>query len=85
MIEDWIERYFSEEQIPEVLDILSEYGTESWHREEERVKRDVIIISRGSMEKLKATMTLAKNDYRDVLMGEQIDPWVIKELGTYKT
>ena len=85
MIEDWIERYFSEEQIPEVLDILSEYGTESWHREEERVKRDVIIISRGSMEKLKATMTLAKNDYRDVLMGEQIDPWVIKEIGKYKT
>lgn len=56
MIEDWIERYFSEEQIPEVLDILSEYGTESWHREEERVNRDVIIISRGSMEKLKATV-----------------------------
>ncbi|PKN37842.1 MAG: hypothetical protein CVU62_08960 [Deltaproteobacteria bacterium HGW-Deltaproteobacteria-2] len=85
MIEDWIERYFSEEQIPEVLDILSEYGTESWHREEERVNRDVIIISRGSMEKLKATVTLARNDYRDVLIGEEIDPWVISELNKYKT
>jgi len=85
MIEDWIKRYFSEEQIPEVLDVLSEYGTESWHREEDRVKRDIVIISAGSMEKLKATVMLAKNDYRDVLIGEAIDPLVIGELSKYKT
>jgi len=85
MIEDWIKRYFSEEQIPEVLDILSDYGTESWHREEDRVKRDIVIISAGSMEKLKATVMLAKNDYRDVLVGEAIDPLVIGELSKYKT
>jgi len=85
MIEDWIKRYFSEEQILEVLEILSEYGTESWHREEDRVKRDIIIISAGSMEKLKATVTLAKNDYRDILIGEAIDPLVIGELSKYKT
>jgi ribulose 1,5-bisphosphate synthetase/thiazole synthase len=85
IIEDWIKRYFSEEQIPEVLDILSEYGTESWHREEDRVKRDIIIISAGSMEKLKATVMLAKNDYRDILIGEAIDPLVIGELSKYKT
>jgi len=60
--------------------VLSEYGTESWHREEERVKRDVVIISRGSMEKLKSTILLAKNDYRDVLIGEEIDPWLMKEI-----
>jgi hypothetical protein len=85
IIEDWIKRYFSEEQIPEVLDILSEYGTESWHREEDRVKRDIVIISAGSMEKLKTTVMLAKNDYRDVLIGEAIDPLVIGELSKYKT
>ena len=85
MIEDWIKRYFSEEQIPEVLDILSGYGTESWHREEDRVKRDIIIISAGSMEKLKAKVMLAKNDYRDVFIGEAIDPLVIGELSKYKT
>ena len=85
MIEDWIKRYFSEEQIPEVLDILSGYGTESWHREEDRVKRDIIIISAGSMEKLKATVMLAKNDYRDILICEAIDPLVIGELSKYKT
>ena len=85
MIEDWIKRYFSKEQILEVLDILSGYGTESWHREEERVKRDAVIISRGSIEKLKATIMLAKNDYRDILIGEAIDPLVIGELSKYKT
>ena len=85
MIEDWIKRYFSEEQIPEVLDILSGYGTESWHREEDRVKRDIVIVSAGSMEKLKATVMLARNDYRDVLIGEEIDPWVIGEINKYKS
>ena len=85
MIEDWIKRYFSKEQILEVLDILSGYGTESWHREEDRVKRDIIIISAGSMEKLKAKVMLANNDYRDVLIGEAIDPLVIGELSKYKT
>jgi hypothetical protein len=85
MIENWIKKYFAEEKIQEVLDVLSEYGTESWHREEERVKRDIIIISRGSMEKLKATVIVARNDYRDVLIGEEIDPWVIGELNKYKT
>ncbi len=80
MIEDWIKRYFPEQQLAEVLDILSGYGTATWHREAERVKRDMVIISRGSIEKLIATLELAKNDYRDVLIGEEIDPWVIGEL-----
>jgi hypothetical protein len=37
------------------------------------------------MEKLKATVMLAKNDYRDILIGEAIDPLVIGELSKYKT
>ena len=84
MIEDWIRRYFSEKQLKEVVDILSEYGTEEWHREVERVKRDAVIISRGSIDMLKSTIRLAMNDYRDVLIGEEIDKWVIKELEKYK-
>jgi hypothetical protein len=84
MIEEWIQRYFSEEQLADVLALLSGYGTETWHREAERVKRDMVIISRGSLEKLKAAIELAKNDYRDVLIGEEIDPWVIGEIKKYK-
>ena len=84
MIEDWIRRYFPEEQTNEVLKILSAYGIETWHREEERVKRDIVILSRGSLDKLKSAVTLAMQDYRDVLIGEEIDPWVIAELHKYK-
>jgi hypothetical protein len=85
MIEDWIRRYFPEEEITEVLNILSEYGTEEWNREEYRVKRDAVIISRGSIEMLKSTIKLAMNDYRDVLIGEEIDKWVIGEIKKYET
>lgn len=80
MIEAWIRRYFSDEQFVEVLGILSEYGTEKWHREEERVKRDALIISKGSVDVLKTTIRLAMQDYRDVLISEQIDTWVIGEI-----
>ena len=48
------------------------------------VQRDMVIISRGSLEKLTAAIELAKNDYRDVLIGEEIDPWVIGEIKKYK-
>ena len=80
MIEDWIRRYFPDEQLAEVLDVLSAYGTEDWHREKERVKRDSIIISRGSLDALRSTIELAMMDYRDVLISEEIDPWVIGEI-----
>ena len=84
MIEDWIRRYFSEELLTDVFDILSEYGTEKWHREGARVKRDAVIISRGSIDKLRSTIKLAMLDYRDVLIGEEIDQWVIGEINKYK-
>lgn len=84
-LEDWIRRYFPEEQLPEVLDVLSEYGTQAWQREGERVKREAIIVSRGSIDLLKATIRLTKEDYRDVLIGEEIDPWVIGEISKYNS
>ena len=84
MTEDWIRRYFDEEQVAEAMEILPEYGTEKWHREEDRVKRDAVIISRGSIDKLKATINLAMLDYRDVLIGEEVDKWVIGEINRYQ-
>ena len=36
MIEEWIQRYFPEEQLADVLALVSGYGTETWHREAER-------------------------------------------------
>jgi hypothetical protein len=83
MIKEWIRRYFSEEQFLKVLGILSDYGKEAWHREEYRVKRDALIISRGSIAALKSAIELAMRDYRDVLISEQLDQWVIGEIQKY--
>lgn len=80
MTGDWVKRYFKPEQAAEALQLLAGYGTEEWHREPDRVKRDAVIISRGSLESLKAALELASKDYRDILIGEQVDPWVIAEL-----
>jgi len=80
MLHTWIRKYFSEEQVPKALEILSRYGTEAWHHEQDRVLRDAIIVSRGSLESLNAAIDLARKDYRDVLIGEEVDPWVIAEL-----
>jgi len=84
MIEDLARRYFPEDKLPEVMDILSGYGTESWHREKERVKRDALIISHGSVEVLRATIDLARRDYRDVLISEEVDKRVIEEIQRYR-
>jgi len=42
------------------MNISSVYGRKSWQRETEMVKRDLIILSRGSFEKLKAAIEPAK-------------------------
>ncbi|MBI4352088.1 MAG: hypothetical protein HY550_11670 [Elusimicrobia bacterium] len=76
----WVKRYFKPEQTAEARTILAGYGTEEWHREPDRVKRDAVIVSRGSLEKLRASIETAKTDYRDVLVGEEVDPWLISEL-----
>jgi hypothetical protein len=76
----WIRRYFAEDQWAEVASILARYGAESWHREAGRVRRDAVILSRGSLDALRQTIILADRDYRDVLVGEEVDPWLIGEL-----
>ena len=82
-VANWILRYYAPESVPEVLSVLAEYGRESWHREPDRVKRDAIIVSRGSLEALRKTINLAMTDYRDVLIGESVDPWLVHQLRKY--
>jgi hypothetical protein len=84
-LETWIRRYFPEDQHAAVTKILASYGAETWHREETRVKRDALIISRGSLDKLRETIELAMRDYRDILIGEQIDKWLIGEIKRFET
>jgi len=83
-LNNWIRRYFSEDQIPAVKAILYEYGKEpAWQRDPVRVWRDAVIVSRGSFDGLREAVRLAKRDYREVLLGEEVDPWVIGELQKY--
>ncbi len=77
---DWIKKYFHEKEAPGVLKALEEYGAESWHKEPERVRRDIVIASRGDTARLRELLELAKKDYRDLLVGEHLDPWLRGEL-----
>lgn len=80
MTEVWVKRYFKAEEAAAALQLLAAYGTEEWHREPDRVKRDAVIVSRGSLERLRDAVETAKTDYRDVLVGEEVDHWLIAEL-----
>jgi hypothetical protein len=63
--------------------MLAQYGTQEWHRDPNRVKRDAVIVSRGDLRSLQEALALADGDYRDVLVGEEVDPWLIGELRKY--
>jgi hypothetical protein len=63
MMEEWIRGYFSEKQLTKVLDISSGYGTEEGHREEERGKRDGLIILRGSIDVLGQNISVIGRKY----------------------
>lgn len=76
----WVNRYFDPGRSHQALAALAQYGTQSWHREPHRVKRDAIILSRGSLPALAEAVQLAMRDYREILVGEAVDPWLIGEL-----
>jgi len=58
---------FSGEDLELVLATLAEYGGESWHREQERVLRDVLLLADGNADEVARLVAYAKTDYRDVL------------------
>jgi len=72
MIKDGIKRHFSEEQLAEILDILSDNGSEDWHKQKERVKRDAIIISGRSLDMPLSANRPAIIYYRDVPISKNI-------------
>ena len=50
-----------------VLELLDNYGMESYERERERVQVAILKLSAGSEEKVREYVAVAKRDYRDVL------------------
>lgn len=50
---------------------LLKYGVESHEREIERVRTGIVKLSAGDLELLREWVTLAKRDYRDLLVSAE--------------
>lgn len=66
-VERVIRRDFSPAEFDAVMEVLREYGPESWHREVDRVRLAILKLSGGNRAKLRENTDTAKQDYRDVL------------------
>jgi len=60
-------REFGADREGEILALLSEYGTEDWHREPDRVRAACLKLAGGDADRLRAEIQNAKRDWRDVL------------------
>jgi hypothetical protein len=64
-------RDFSADEYASVIAILSEYGTEKWHREPTRVQLAALKVANGSVQSLRACIASARRDYRDALAAAE--------------
>jgi hypothetical protein len=68
---DRVKKDFPPENLDEVLEVLSFYGTETYERETERVLFAVLNLSQGSVQAVWDFVDRAKKDYRDVLFWSE--------------
>jgi len=66
-----VRRDFPESQVDIVLDMLGEYGSETWHRESSRVKAAILKLANGKLPALRTAMEAAKRDYRDLILAAE--------------
>jgi hypothetical protein len=66
-IERIVRRDFPADQFSEVMAALDEYGKESYEREIDRVRLDILKLANGKMDGLQQAIKSAKSDYRDVI------------------
>jgi hypothetical protein len=64
-------RDFGADEYTTVSGMLSEYGTEKWHREPTRVRLAALKVANGSVQKLRLCIDAAKRDYRDALAAAE--------------
>ena len=67
----FVEEQFRPTEVQEVLTLLKSYGEKPYHREQQRVRRVIAQNSRGSLDRLRLLVDVAKIDYRDVLLGDR--------------
>ena len=67
LIKARIERDFPPEYHEKVEALLATYGTETFHREQERVLLDILALARGDLKQVEELVDRARKDYRDIL------------------
>lgn len=77
-----VRRDFEAARVVDVLAMLNEYGTESWHREPARVRLAVLKLSAGCEDRLRSHLQTATCDYRDVLSSAEYPSYTERVSGT---
>ena len=75
-VERIVRREFDAARVEEVLTLLDEYGTESWHGEHARVRLALLKLSAGSEDRLRTNVQAASTDYRDVLCSAEYPSYI---------
>ena len=70
-VERIVRRDFPSADHAAVLAILSEYGTDDWEPERDRVRLATLKLANGSLDELRDHIATAKQDYRDVLAAAE--------------
>jgi len=66
-----VRRDFPADNSTSVFALLTEYGTEQWHRETDRVRLAALKLAAGDIVRLRAAIEMAKRDYRDILAAAE--------------
>jgi hypothetical protein len=66
-VERVVHRDFTKDRSQEAFSILSEYGTDDWHKEPARVRLAALKLAAGDLGRLRNAIDTARSDYRDVL------------------
>lgn len=65
-----VAQYFTGPDQQDVVALLRTYGQASHEREVDRVRRVILSLSQGSVTRLAQLVTLAKQDYREILLHD---------------
>ncbi len=65
-----VAQYFTGPDQQDVVALLRTYGQVPHEREVDRVRRVILSLSHGSVTRVAQLVTLAKQDYRDILVHD---------------
>ena len=64
-----------------IMNILGEYGSESWQREKHRVRLAALKLAHGNIDELRRLIATAKRDYRDIIAPAEYPSYTKNILG----